>query len=157
MRGYEIRVSTSLPASATSARLSPAIAGLAELTLETDDPAALARFYAEVLGLEVISSQPDRVWLALSHDARLGLWSPGAKEFGDRGGSHVHFAFAARRDRLPELAERIRAAGIEVRGPVAHPGGDCSIYFRDPAGNVVEAWDYLDRPRGRREGVRALG
>lgn len=93
-----------------------------------------------MLGLEVISSQPDRVWLALSHDTRLGLWSPGGKEFGDRGGSHVHFAFAARRIGLPMLAERIRAAGIEVMGPVAHPGGDCSIYFQDPAGNVVEAW-----------------
>jgi len=149
-------VSASLYPSAAQAPLSPSIAGLAELTLETDDPAGLARFYAEVLGLEVISSQPDRVWLALSHDTRLGLWSPGAKEFGDRGGSHVHFAFAARRDRLPELAERIRTAGVEVRGPVAHPGGDSSIYFRDPAGNLVEAWDYLDRPRGRRDGVRAL-
>ncbi|MBV9365335.1 MAG: VOC family protein [Solirubrobacterales bacterium] len=143
-------------ASAARSPLSPAIAGLAELTLETDDPEGLARFYAEVLGLKVISSQPDRVWLALSHDTRLGLWSPGGKEFGDRGGSHVHFAFAARRIGLPMLAERIRAARIEVTGPVAHPGGDCSIYFQDPAGNVVEAWDYLDRPRGRREGVRAL-
>ena len=142
-------------AAAALSPLSPAIAGLAELTLETDDPDGLARFYIEVLGLEVISSQPERGWLALNHHTRLGLWSPGAKEFGDRGGSHVHYAVTARRD--PELAERIRAAGIEVRGPVEHPGGDRSIYFRDPAGNLVEAWDYLDRPRGRREGVCALG
>lgn len=144
------------PASTPPAR-SPAISGLAELTLETNHPERLSHFYIELLGLELISRQPDRIWLALSHDTRLGLWAPGPKEFGDRGGSHVHFAFAASRDRLPELAERIRGAGIEVRGPVEHPGGDRSIYFRDPAGNLLEAWDYLDRRRGRVEGVRALG
>lgn len=30
-----------------------------------------------------------------------------------------------------------------MRGPVEHPGGDRSIYFEDPAGNVIEAWDFF--------------
>jgi catechol-2,3-dioxygenase len=34
-----------------------------------------------------------------------------------------------------------------VRGPVEHPGGDRSIYFEDPEGNVVEAWDFFGRER----------
>jgi catechol-2,3-dioxygenase len=93
--------------------------GFAELTLETADLDAMARFYRDV----------------------VGLWTPGTKEFGDRGGHHVHFAFAAAPERLDALAARLRAEGVDVRGPVEHPGGDRSIYFADPAGNVVEAWD----------------
>jgi catechol-2,3-dioxygenase len=43
-----------------------------------------------------------------------------------------------------------------VRGPVEHPGGDRSIYVDDPAGNVVEVWDFFQREGGAREGVEAL-
>lgn len=42
------------------------------------------------------------------------------------------------------------------RGPVAHPGGDRSLYLEDPAGNVVELWDFFLRSDGAAEGVRAL-
>jgi hypothetical protein len=28
---------------------------------------------------------------------------------------------------------------------VEHPGGDRSIYFQDPGGNMVEAWDFFHR------------
>jgi hypothetical protein len=43
-----------------------------------------------------------------------------------------------------------------VQGPVEHPGGDRSVYFRDPAGNLVEAWDFFAHGDGARQGVRAL-
>jgi catechol-2,3-dioxygenase len=43
-----------------------------------------------------------------------------------------------------------------LRGPVEHPGGDQSIYFRDPAGNLVEAWDFFAHGDGARQGVQAL-
>lgn len=119
--------------------------GLAELTLEAAELGEMARFYGEVLGLEVLFRESDRVWLALGEATRLGLWTPGEKELGDRGGRHVHFALSAVPGRLDDLARRMRADGVEVEGPVDHPGGDRSIYFRDPAGNVVEAWD-ADRP-----------
>jgi catechol-2,3-dioxygenase len=45
------------------------------------------------------------------------------------------------------LAERLTEDGVGVRGPVEHPGGDRSIYFEDPAGNVVEAWDFFAQGR----------
>jgi hypothetical protein len=41
----------------------------------------------------VLAEEEDRIWLACSAKARVGLWSVGEKEFGDRGGRHVHFAF----------------------------------------------------------------
>jgi len=121
------------------------IKGFAELTLEARDPVALGRFYAESFGLTEISRDRDRVWLRAGSRARLGLWTPGTKEFGDEGGRHVHFAFHVEPGGLPELAERLRERGLEVEGPVEHEGGDRSIYLRDPEGNVVEAWDRYER------------
>jgi catechol-2,3-dioxygenase len=117
--------------------------GFAELTLETRDPAALARFYVDAFGLSVLAREDDRIWLAAGPRARLGLWSPGEKEFGDRGGRHVHFAFSAAPGRLDALARRLRDRGVAVRGPEKHDGGDRSLYACDPEGNVVEVWDFF--------------
>jgi catechol-2,3-dioxygenase len=131
------------------------IDAFAELTLETRDPGLLERFYREAFGFEVLSRDEDRIWLGVGERARLGLWTPGQKEFGDEGGRHVHFALSASPGRLDGLVERLRAHA-SVRGPVEHPGGDRSIYVEDPEGNVVEVWDFFSRDDGARQGVEAL-
>jgi catechol-2,3-dioxygenase len=125
--------------------MDPFTDGFAELTLETRDRAALERFYVDGMGLEVLAREDDRTWLAAGAHARLGLWEPGEKEFGDEGGVHVHFAFSAAPGRLDALCERLHAHGAAVRGPEEHDGGDRSIYVEDPEGNVVEVWDFFGR------------
>ena len=131
--------------------------GICELTLQTPDPRRLAVFYREAFGWEPLSEDDDRVWLACGDRARLGLWSPGRKEFGDRGGLHVHFALSVRPECLEGLAARLRELGVEAEGPVEHEGGDRSLYFEDPEGNLVEAWSFFERGEGARDGVDALG
>ena len=123
--------------------MSSAIDGFAELTLEAVDLDVLRGFYEQGLGLQVLSEQSDRVWLAVGPNARLGLWCPGKKEHGDEGGRHVHFAFAAATGALPGVAGRLRSLGHDVEF-TEHEGGDCSLYIEDPEGNVVELWDYYD-------------
>ena len=137
-------------------RANSPVSGLAELTLEVHDLDAAERFYCDALGLRLLSRGGDRTWLAVGDATRLGLWSPGRKEFGDRGGRHVHFALTVAPRQLDQLAVRLRALGVAVRGPVEHEGGDRSVYFEDPAGNVVEAWDFLEHGRGAQEGINAL-
>jgi catechol-2,3-dioxygenase len=132
------------------------VSGLAELTLEVRDLPALEAFYSDVLGLRVLKRDDDRVWLAAGSHARLGLWLPGEKEFGDEGGRHVHYAFSAEPGTLDGLVERLEERSIDVRGPVEHPGGDRSIYFEDPEGNVVEVWDFFERGEGAERGTEAL-
>jgi catechol-2,3-dioxygenase len=127
--------------------MAPLTDGFAELTLETRDTAALERFYVDAVGLAVLAREADRIWLAAGPHARLGLWSPGEKEFGDRGGRHVHFAFSAAPGQLDALAERLRGRGLPVRGPDEHDCGDRSLYVEDPEGNVVEVWDFFTRGR----------
>lgn len=129
---------------------------LAELTLQVRDRAAMEAFYADVIGLEVLAREDDRTWLAIGRHARLGLWLPGEKEQGDEGGVHVHFALSVSPEGLDRLTERLRGAGLAVDGPVEHDGGDRSVYFEDPEGNVVEAWDYFRRSPGEEQGVEGL-
>ena len=131
------------------------VEAFAELTLEARDLELLERFYREAFGCRVISRDDERVWLSVGEHARLGIWAPGAKEFGDEGGRHVHFAFSAPPGTLDELLERV-SGHSDVRGPVEHPGGDRSIYVEDPEGNVVEVWDFFRRAEGARDGVDAL-
>jgi hypothetical protein len=50
---------------------------------------------------------------------------------------------------------RLRELGVEFQGPVEHPGGDRSLYCEDPAGNVLELWDFFQRREGI-DGVDAL-
>ena len=121
--------------------------GFAELPLQARDRPALERFYLEVLGLELLSREPDRTWLRVGDRARLGIWTRGTKEFGDRGGAHVHFAFSVGPSALDRLHARLRAHDVDVDGPTEHSGGDRSLYFTDPEGNVVEAWDHFGRGR----------
>jgi catechol-2,3-dioxygenase len=130
--------------------------GFAELTIEVRDLGALERFYREVFGLRLLAREDDRVWLAAGEHARLGLWLPGEKEFGDEGGRHVHFAFSAGPAGLDDLAGRLDASGHPYRGPIEHDGGDRSLYVEDLEGNVVEVWDFFARGAGRREGAAAL-
>ncbi|HEX2096801.1 MAG TPA: SDR family NAD(P)-dependent oxidoreductase [Solirubrobacterales bacterium] len=133
------------------------IDGICEMTLETRDPDGLARFYVDLLGCERVSREDERIWLSCGTHTRLGIWSPGEKEYGDRGGRHVHFALSSTPGGLDSLATRLRGRQIEHRGPVSHKGGDRSLYLEDPEGNVVEIWDFFEREDGARHGVSALG
>jgi catechol-2,3-dioxygenase len=119
--------------------------GLCELTLQTTDPTGLAAFYQQVLGFPELAREDDRIWLGCGERTRLGLWSPGEKEFGDQGGVHVHFAMAVQPGSLGQKAQRLTERGVDVEGPIEHPGGDRSIYFRDVEGNVAELWDFFER------------
>jgi hypothetical protein len=107
-------------------------------------------------GCRSLAAEDDRVWRACGAHARLGLWSPGEKEFGDRGGRHVHFAFSVPHGELVVIAGLLRALGTSYRGRVEHQRGDQSLYTQDPDGNLVEAWDFFEDGDGADDGVAAL-
>jgi catechol-2,3-dioxygenase len=128
-----------------------------ELTLETDDPEGLQRFYVDAFGLEVLTEERDRHWLKVGERTRLGLWTPGRKEFDDEGGRHVHFAMSAAPHQLDAIHRRLSTEmGVDVEGPVEHETGDRSIYLRDPAGNLVEVWDFFEAGKGALQGADGL-
>ena len=121
------------------------ITGLCEIALQAHDLETLAAFYERALGLRVLSRDGDRIWLKVGDRGRLGIWTRGQKEFGDEGGAHVHFAMAVEPRALERTVAHLEELGIDIEGPVEHPGGDRSIYFTDPEGNVAELWDFFEQ------------
>ena len=137
----------------------PPVSGISELVLEVSDLDAARRFYRDLLGFEETlygEGRDDRLWYLIGSSARLGLWTPQVGLAGGRGGALVHFAFQLPREALDPLLERLRAAGVEVEGPI-QLGADRAIYVTDPDGNVVEFWtqDMAQYSAGARAGGEA--
>jgi catechol 2,3-dioxygenase-like lactoylglutathione lyase family enzyme len=115
-----------------------------ETAVYANDLAAAERFYTDVIGLSVIGKEPDRhvffrvgestVLLVFRADATLngGPFPPhGATGPG-------HFALGIDRDALEPWRTALLAKSVAIEKEAIWPRGGRSIYFRDPAGNLVE-------------------
>jgi ADP-ribose pyrophosphatase YjhB (NUDIX family)/catechol 2,3-dioxygenase-like lactoylglutathione lyase family enzyme len=133
--------------------------GMFEVQLVTGDLAELERFYRDHLRLPVSlrDQSRGRVHFRLRRGQLIlaraagelaaagwpGLPPPLVRSDDPRGptpAAHgpVHFALDVDATRLIGEGERLRSEGLDVRGPFRWPGGQLSIYLRDPDGNVVE-------------------
>jgi catechol 2,3-dioxygenase-like lactoylglutathione lyase family enzyme len=134
--------------------------GMFEVQLVASDLDALTAFYGDTVGLEVSLHDPDRgrthfrtgrgqliLARARSEPDASPDWPglpPPLLRAGDSRGptplphGPLHFAIEVEADTLVAAGERLRAEGLDVRGPFRWPGGRRSIYFRDPEENVVE-------------------
>ena len=114
-----------------------------ETSVYAEDLDAAERFYAGVLGMEVITRVPGRhvffrcgARVFLVFDAARTLEAGVLPPHGARGPGHV--AFAVTEAELPAWEAQLRAHGVEVETDFAWPKGGRSLYFRDPAGNSIE-------------------
>jgi catechol 2,3-dioxygenase-like lactoylglutathione lyase family enzyme len=125
--------------------------GLSELVLIVEDVPRASRFYRDVVGLE-LEQEPSDEWawfwagkvgdpqrIALHHGTLLFEEHSPFPE-GHRFGT-VHFAFDVAPEDLDASVERVRAAGVEVYGPVEFDWMNAgSYYFYDLDGNLLEFW-----------------
>jgi len=114
-----------------------------ETVLYAEDLAAAERFYHEALGLEVMERNNLTVvfrcggGVLLIFDLRKSA-APD-RDVPSHGTTGVgHIAFAAKPEDLDAWREQLRQAGVPIEREVDWDEGGHSIYFRDPAGNVVE-------------------
>jgi lactoylglutathione lyase len=57
------------------------------------------------------------------------------------GALSAQLAFRVTRDQIDQCAEEPTAKGIKLEsGPTDQPWAHCTIFFRDPDGNVVEIY-----------------
>ena len=114
-----------------------------ETVLYAEDLAAAERFYHEALGLDVLKRSDLVVALRCGAGVLL-IFDPrksgvAGRDVPSHGMSGVgHVAFAAKIQDLPAWREQLRRAGVAIDQEVEWDEGGRSIYFRDPAGNVVE-------------------
>ena len=133
----------------------------AERVLETclyvDDLEAAEEFYSTVLGLELYAKGAGRHVFFRCGDGRFLLFDPRATSqtpgafppHGAHGPGHA--AFALTPDEIPAWREHLQRHGVSIDSEVSWPNGGHSLYFRDPAGNILElatpsVWGLPDQP-----------
>ena len=123
------------------------VQGVLETSLYVDDLEAAEEFYGRVLMLELHSVQEQRHAFFRCGTGMLLLFNPlasavsGSDEpqaptHGAEGPGHV--AFAVEASSLDEWRQHLAACGVPIEQELTWPGGQVSIYFRDPAGNSLE-------------------
>jgi catechol 2,3-dioxygenase-like lactoylglutathione lyase family enzyme len=128
----------------------PAIHGVLETILYTDDLPGAATFYREVLGLAAMRTDGDRFQAFDAGEGRVlllfkrgGTLTPQPVPTGGvipphdgHGPHHIAFAIAAA-DYEPWCA-RLRAHGIAIESETQWERGGRSVYFRDLDQHLVE-------------------
>lgn len=122
----------------------PKLDRLLESALYVDDLERSARFYATVLGFEVISRGGDRLHaLSVAGNQVLLLCKKGASANltslpAHDGDGHLHLAFAIPAGELDAWEAWLAQHGVTVEQKVTWERGGCSLYFRDPDQHLVE-------------------
>ena len=122
--------------------------GVYETVLYAGDVAVTARFYADVLGLQLLEQPtelsaafrlPDGGVLLIFDPTRSSIAGRPVPSHGATGAGHV--AFAVEPGTLDLSADELRLNGIEIEQEMTWDEGGRSVYVRDPAGNSVELVD----------------
>jgi len=115
-----------------------------ETCLYFEDLVAAHEFYHGILGLEVISFDPERD-LFLRCDGSILIVFKASKTLiadsnvpphGTTGPGHI--AFSASEDEIELWKTLLVNASVPVDKEINWKNGAKSIYFRDPAGNILE-------------------
>jgi catechol 2,3-dioxygenase-like lactoylglutathione lyase family enzyme len=120
------------------------IQAIIETAIYVDDLQATEAFYRDVLGLAVIRTEPGRdVFFQVGASSVLLVFLAAATLKGDQLPAHGatgpgHFALGIGKAELDDWRSHLQGHGVAIEKEVAWPRGGKSIYFRDPAGNLVE-------------------
>jgi predicted enzyme related to lactoylglutathione lyase len=111
------------------------VTGIGGVFFRARDPAALAEWYREVLGI----GQPPDLW---RQEAGFTVFAPFAADTDYFGRPDQAFMVNFRVDDLDGLLERLRARGIAVETR-AEWDGEAGRFARihDPEGNPLELWE----------------
>lgn len=114
-----------------------------ETVLYAADLVAAERFYTSVMGLVVVSRFGDAIAfrcdegvLLIFDPERSGSRHRSVPPHGAQGSAHI--AFVADGEELADWRRHLAAHGVEIESEIEWGQARRSIYFRDPAHNLVE-------------------
>jgi catechol 2,3-dioxygenase-like lactoylglutathione lyase family enzyme len=120
------------------------IKAVVETAIYVDDLDAAEDFYQRILGLRVMGKEPGHhVFVQVGEASVLLAFLAEATLKGDQLPPHGatgpgHFALGIETEALDTWRKHLHSNGVTIEKEVEWPRGGNSIYFRDPAGNLVE-------------------
>ena len=120
------------------------IMGIVETGVYVDDLDRAETFYRDVLGLTLLNRDAGRhVFFRVGDRDVLLLFRAESTLHGDVLPAHGctgagHFALGVPAGSLSGWRQRLERHGVAIEKEVLWPRGGTSLYFRDPAGNLVE-------------------
>lgn len=116
---------------------------LVEAALYVDDLDRAEAFYRDVLGLTVIGKMAGRHVFFQVGTSVLLLFNADETSKGENLPAHGargpgHAALGIPKEAVESWRRRLQEHGVTVEKEVEWPRGGRSLYFRDPAGNLVE-------------------
>ena len=117
------------------------ISKVGHVVLNVSDAQASAKWYADVLGMEIMNYTPGLEMAFLSfgtsdHDIAL-IKGPEDVELGSPGLSHTVLAIEGGEEELREIYQKVKASGAKIDFLADH-GLTKSFYCFDPDGNRLE-------------------
>lgn len=114
------------------------VLGIGGFFFRASDPQALAQWYAEHLGVDLVPDSYDKnPWQQL---AGATVFAPFAADTDYFGEPEQQWMINFRVGDLDAMAAQLRATGVEVNiDPEAYPNGRFARIY-DPEGNPVELW-----------------
>jgi len=126
----------------------PTLSRLLETTLYVADLPRAEAFFADVLGLRLMTSDDQFSAFDIAGQQVLLLFEEGAARTpvempsgtipAHDGEGPAHIAFAVPADELPAWEAHLQAHDVSVAGRNEWPQGGESLYFRDPDGHLIE-------------------
>ena len=116
----------------------PQVIGVRHVGLGARDPAALAEFYRELLGLQVVPTDTAALGATAFLSARPAERSLDLALFANPALQHTAFEVRSLAD-LRALHRRALGRGVPVRMALNH-GVSLSFYFQDPEGHLIEVY-----------------
>ncbi len=114
------------------------VTGIGGVFFRARDPAALARWYEQHLGIDPVpTGEGGKVWEPAGGPT---VFAPFKLDTGYFGRESQQFMLNFRVGNLDAMLAQLRAAGIEVPVPEEYPQGRFAR-VHDPEGNPIELWE----------------
>jgi catechol 2,3-dioxygenase-like lactoylglutathione lyase family enzyme len=121
------------------------VTGIGGIFFKARDPARMAAWYREHLGIRGEDGHTDFVWREHDQPNRIGrtVWSLFPADTDYFGPASTSFMINYRVSNLERMLEQLRVAGISVDKVEDHAYGRFA-WITDPEGNRIELWEPKD-------------